>query len=91
MIGRDVVIEAKIVEQLRWHRLHPHHRSAPPQNNTRMESRRPRPINRRLNQQYRRFLDVPRQRPFLIMWRTSAVAFGFMVTTYAVKIISKFQ
>jgi hypothetical protein len=49
-----VVVEAEIVEQLRRRRLHPHHRPAPPQINTRMESRQPMPINGRLNQQYRR-------------------------------------
>jgi hypothetical protein len=54
VIFGDVVIEAEIVKQLRRRRLRPHHRSAPPQSNTRRESRRPIPINRRLNQQYRR-------------------------------------
>src|SRR2546429_4650603 len=37
VIFGDVVIEAEIVEQLRGLRLHPHHRSAPPQSNTRLE------------------------------------------------------
>jgi hypothetical protein len=52
VIFRDVVIEAEIVKQLRPRRLHPHHRPAPPQINTKMESRQPTPINGRLNQQY---------------------------------------
>jgi hypothetical protein len=52
VIFGDVVIEAEIVKQLRRRRLHPHHRPAPPQSNTRMESRRLTPINGRLNQQY---------------------------------------
>jgi hypothetical protein len=52
VIFGDMVIEPEIVKQLRRRRLYPHHRSAPPQSNTRMESRRPTPINRRLNQQY---------------------------------------
>jgi hypothetical protein len=47
-----VVVEAGIVKQLRRRRLRPHHRPAPPQINTRMESRQPTPINGRLNQQY---------------------------------------
>jgi hypothetical protein len=39
-----MVIEAEIVKQRRRH-LHPHHRPAPPQINTRMESCQPTPIN----------------------------------------------
>jgi hypothetical protein len=40
VIFGDVVIEAEIVKQPRRRRLHPHHRSAPQQSNTRRESRR---------------------------------------------------
>jgi hypothetical protein len=45
VIFGDVVIEAEIVKQLRRRRLHPHHRPAPPQSNTRLESRPPTLIN----------------------------------------------
>ena len=62
-----MIIETEIVEQLRRRHLRSHHRPVPSGINRRMESWPSTPINRRLNQQYRRNRDLQRGRRLCLL------------------------